>query len=145
MARQATSPETDGLALIGRDLSPTIRQTVQKSVGILASVIYPSVLNLVQRFDQQRRGFELALSYLSIFINIYLYIEVFIYMCVFSPCPFRRLFWFVWLRLLKTLILMDSWTFQYKTQHPCGLAAVRNSAHSVIISDTIRFSHFKRT
>lgn len=146
MARQdASTCATTPCLLTGRDLSPIVGKMMQKSVGIFASVIYPSVLNLVQRFDQQRRGFELALSYLSIFINIYLYIEVFIYMCVFSPCPFRRLFWFVWLRLLKTLILMDSWTFQYKTQRPCGLATVRNSAHPVIILDTIHFSHFKRT
>lgn len=93
MARQDASPTTDALALIGRDLSPIIGQTVQKSVGILASVIYPSVLNLVQRFNQQRRGFWLALSYLSIFINIYLYIEGFYFMCVSCPRP-SRLFCF---------------------------------------------------
>jgi hypothetical protein len=79
--------------LIGRDLSPIVGKMMQKSVGILASVIYPSVLNLVQRFDQQRRGFWLALSYLSIFINIYLYIEGFYFMCVSCPCP-SRLFCF---------------------------------------------------
>ena len=67
---------------------------MQKSVGIFASEIYPSVLNLVQRFDQQRRGFEHALSYLSISIIILIYREGFYFMCVFCPCP-SRLFCFV--------------------------------------------------
>jgi hypothetical protein len=62
-------------------------------VLILASVIYPSVLNLVQRFDQQRRGFWLALSYLSISIIILIYRRGFYFMCVSCPCP-SRLFCF---------------------------------------------------
>lgn len=51
-------------------------------------MIYPIVLNLVQRFDQQRRGFLHALSYISISILIYLYIRVSIYVCVFFPRRF---------------------------------------------------------
>jgi hypothetical protein len=54
-------------------------------------MIYPIVLNLVQRFDQQRRGFLHALSYLSIYLIIYLYIRVFIFVCVLSP-PFSFTF-----------------------------------------------------
>ena len=45
----------------------------KKSVGIFASVIYPTVLNLGQRFDQQRRGF-LKVSPMYLYIYLYIYI-----------------------------------------------------------------------
>jgi len=105
-------------------------------------MIYPSVLNLVQRFDQQRRGFLQAPSYISIYLIIYLYIGVFIYPCVFFPAV---LFDFLLLGLLKTLFLTDSWTISHRIQQPRGLKLVRDLTHSVIMSDTIHFLHFKRT
>ena len=124
---------------------PDSDKMMQKSVGILASEIYPSVLNLVQRFDQQRRGFEHALSYLSISIIILLYREVFVFVCA-PSLPFPSfLFWFVWLRLLKTWILIDSWTISCRIQQPRGVKTVPNSAHLAIMSDTIRDLHFERT
>ncbi len=116
-------------------ISLSVGKMMQKSVGILASKIYPSVLNLVQRFDQQRRGFEHALSYLSISIIILIYREVLFFMCALS-LPFSFvLFCPVWLGLLMSWILIDSWTISYRIQQPRGLNTVRNSTHLAIMSD----------